>query len=177
MKKKNLIWSILIILLGVVTLFLSSSGKKTISQKEPAVAGQRENKNNESNPDFKLPTVEGEKVVLSKQNSEFVLLNFWAIGCPYCIKQLKELRKINRKYSTTKLKIIGICMDNEPKKIKELVKKYKINYSMTLSKKGTPWKFGGIRGVPVTFLLNSERDIIEKYVGYVNMKTITSGLQ
>lgn len=177
MKNKIIIWGILIILLLGLSFFVSSSKNIALFKESEIKGSQSKEKLKNSKPDFKLTTLDGKKIVLSNQNSDFILLNFWAIRCPYCLLQIEDLRELDKKYSNSGLKIIGICIDNEKENIREIVDRYNVKYPMVISKRKTPWEFGGINGVPVTFLLDSERNILEKYIGYVSKKEINSDIE
>jgi len=130
------------------------------------VYGQRETV--DTNPDFMLKSIGGNTIMLSEINSDFILVNFWAIRCPYCIMQMQDLITLNKKYKSSELRIVGVCLDNEPEKIKRIISTHDISYPIVISERYTHWKFGGIFGIPVTFLLNSDRDVIKKYTGFVS---------
>lgn len=134
-------------------------------------------KNRKSSLDFQLNTIQGGKITLSKQKAELILINFWAIRCPYCILQMDDLKEIDDNYSKSEVKIIGICLDNEVNKIKSMVLKNNIKYSMAITERDTPWLFGGFSGVPSSYLVNSNLQIVKKYIGYTSKDEIIKDIE
>ena len=49
----------------------------------------------------------------------------------------------------------------------KLVMKMGINYPVVMADRGTITGFGGVYGIPVSFLVNQNGNIVKKYVGYV----------
>lgn len=91
--------------------------------------------------------------------------------------QMEDLVEIDKIFSDSQIQIIGICVDNDTERIKEIVSKNSIFYPMAISKKNTPWLFGGLTGMPVSFLLDSDRNIIKKYNGYTSKERIIRSIK
>jgi hypothetical protein len=49
----------------------------------------------------------------------------------------------------------------------KLVMKMGINYPVMMADSGTVMGFGGVYGIPVSFLVNQNGNIVKKYAGYV----------
>lgn len=65
-------------------------------------------------PDFTLKTIDGKDFTLSSLRGKYVVLDFWASWCGWCIKGIPELKKYYEKH-TGKFEIVGItCNDKEP---------------------------------------------------------------
>ena len=50
--------------------------------------------------------------------------------------------------------------------LKKLIDKYGINYPVLLAEPFVTKSFGGVSGIPVTFLVNRKGQIVKKYLGY-----------
>ena len=49
----------------------------------------------------------------------------------------------------------------------KMIEKQKINYPVLMAKGKTARSFGGIIGIPVSFLVNKEGIIVKRYSGYI----------
>ena len=52
--------------------------------------------------------------------------------------------------------------------IVKLIDKFGINYPVLLAEPAVTRNFGGVTGIPVTFLVNRQGQIVKKYLGYVS---------
>ena len=59
-------------------------------------------------PTFKLPAVGGGECDLAAQKGKVVLLEFWSFRCPYCRKEVPELKKVGSKIDPKKVVIYSI---------------------------------------------------------------------
>ena len=59
-------------------------------------------------PTFKLPAVGGGECDLAAQKGKVVLLEFWSFRCPYCRKEVAELKKVGSKIDPKKVVIFSV---------------------------------------------------------------------
>ena len=52
--------------------------------------------------------------------------------------------------------------------LKKLIDKKGINYPVFLTDSEVSRSFGGVTGIPVTFLVNRKGEIVKKFLGYTN---------
>ena len=57
--------------------------------------------------------------------------------------------------------------EGDPAPLQRLIKKYGINYPVFWADLDITKSFGGVTGIPVTFLVNRKGEIVKKYLGYV----------
>jgi len=118
-------------------------------------------------PDFTLPDLEGNSLTLSDFRGKVIILNFWATWCPPCRKEIPDFVELYEKYKDEGLLIIGVNLDKgDSRAVKQFSKNYKINYPIVLGNVNVTQDYGGIRGIPTTFVIDRKGDIKEKYVGY-----------
>ncbi len=120
-------------------------------------------------PDFSLLSVKDGKMV---HNSAFkdkvVLVNFFATWCGPCLKEIPSLQKLQHKYSDKNFSVVAISLDQAgPKKVKKLMKRYKINYPVLMADRQVMEGFGGVAGVPTSFLVNRDGVVVKSYPGYM----------
>src|SRR5215469_6919006 len=129
-------------------------------------------KNPEALPEFTLKTVEGKTIASGEWQGKVVLLNFWATWCPPCLDEIPYLIKLQSKYGDH-LQIIGFSLDSgSPESvnafIRRFVQQHGINYPVVIAAPDLQNKFGGILGLPTTFLLDDHGRVVQKHVGVVN---------
>ncbi len=118
-------------------------------------------------PDFTLPDLAGDNLTLSDFKGKVVILNFWATWCPPCRREIPDFVYLYEKYKDEGLVIIGVNLDRgDSRAVKQFSENYKIDYPIVLGNVNVTQDYGGIRGIPTTFVIDRNGDIKEKYVGY-----------
>ncbi len=121
-------------------------------------------------PDFELPTTDGKKLKLSDYKGKIVIVDFWATWCPPCRRGIPDLVSLKNEYKDD-LEIIGISVDKITRgtegRIVPFMKEYGINYPVVHGTFEVAEKFGGIRSIPTSFVIDREGKIAAQYVGLV----------
>lgn len=115
-------------------------------------------------PDFTLENLDGSEIVLSDVlKTKTVVLDFWAIWCPYCVKAIPHLEKF---YAENKDKVALIAVDvGESKaKVENFVRKRRISYPVVLDPKGSVADLYKVRGIPTVVAVGQDGKII--YYGH-----------
>jgi len=118
-------------------------------------------------PDFALPrSGDGRVVHLSDFKGKVRLVNFWATWCPPCRAEIPEFVRFYSEMRARGVEIIGISVDsNGDQAVAPFVEKNGVNYPMLLGDERTAKAYGGIRGIPTTFIVDRQGRIVKKYVG------------
>jgi len=120
--------------------------------------------------DFSLINLIGEEVTLNQFRDKVVLLNFWATWCGPCKAEIPDFIKMYNKHQKDGLEIVGITVSSgSAASIRQFVEKFGINYTVLTGDEkylhDLTNKYGGIRGIPTTFLLDKKGIIQKKWVG------------
>ncbi len=164
--KKNVITLLAVVLLiAGISMRLHRSGKW-----KPANA-------NSTAPDFSLQDLSGQTQTLSSYQGKVVMLNFWATWCTPCQKEIPEFIALQNKYQNQGFRIIGISMDDSIDPVRPFYQQMKINYPVVLGSAKLGEQYGGILGLPVSFLIGSDGRIRAKHIGPVDMVVLEQEIQ
>lgn len=120
-------------------------------------------------PDFVLKSVvDGQDIDSRSFAGKVLLISFFATWCPPCIEEIPTFIDLQDKYKDEGFSIVAISVDQGgPDEVAQLVQKKRINYPVMMADTETMENFGGVYGIPVSFLVNNEGNVVKKYPGYV----------
>lgn len=117
--------------------------------------------------DFTLTSIDGKIIKLSDYKGKVLILDFWATWCPPCRAEIPDFVALQDQYGKKGLQIVGISVDQGGAAVvKPFAKENNINYPILLTDGKVEAAYGGIRGIPTTFVIDREGNIRNKYVGF-----------
>ena len=116
-------------------------------------------------PAFRLQSISGQTVSLSDFRGKVVILDFWATWCPPCRREIPDFINLQSRYQSKGLQIVGIALD-EPDKVKSFAQQNGMNYPVLLGTDNIAAVYGGIEGIPTTFVLDRNGNISGKFEGF-----------
>ena len=116
-------------------------------------------------PDFTVTDLQGKKLSLSDYRGKVVLLDFWATWCAPCLEEIPHFVDMQQKLGPQGLQTIGISMDDGPKPVQKFYQEHNLNYPVAVGDSKLADSFGGMMGLPVTFVINRDGQIRKKFVG------------
>jgi peroxiredoxin len=116
-------------------------------------------------PGFTLPDVNGHPVSLADLRGKVVVLDFWATWCPPCKREIPDFIELQSQYGSKGLQVIGIGLD-EPEKLKAFALSNGMNYSVLMGTDDIAMKYGGISGIPTTFIIDKSGRIVNRFEGF-----------
>ena len=84
-------------------------------------------------PDLQATDIHGASVSLAKLKGKTVLLDFWTTWCPPCQSDASSIEKLNQKYGSKNLAIIGVSVDEDRTTVESYMKKHPHSYPVLLS--------------------------------------------
>jgi cytochrome c biogenesis protein CcmG, thiol:disulfide interchange protein DsbE len=116
-------------------------------------------------PDFSLTDLAGNKLRLSDYRGRVVLLDFWATWCDPCKREIPHFVEMQSRYGPQGLQVIGISMDDDEKLAREFQEQFKMNYPVAMGSAQLASQYGGILGLPITYLIDRQGRIATRHVG------------
>ena len=125
-------------------------------------------KNGMPAPKLILKDLNGKTVNLEELKGKVVIVDFWATWCQPCTIMIPWFIEFRNRYGSQGLEIVGVAMDDEGlEAVKPYVEKAKMNYMILLGTEDTAQAWGGIFGLPTSFIIDREGKIQNHHVGLV----------
>jgi len=112
-------------------------------------------------PDFTLKSLNGEEVSLNQHRGKYVLVNFWATWCGPCKMEMASLETLYQRFKSRKFSLLAISNDMFGAKIVEpFVKAHRLSFPILLDQQLQASNKFGVVGLPTTFMIGPEGNII-----------------
>jgi cytochrome c biogenesis protein CcmG, thiol:disulfide interchange protein DsbE len=161
---------LLLFLLVSIALFAGSS--PLAAQTVPSRA-----KAHRAAPNFSRMDLRHKKIELTSYRGKVVLLNFWATWCGPCLVEVPTFNEWQNKYGSNQFQVIGISMDDAAPPVISTINKLKLNYPVLMGDEHLGAAYGGILGLPVTFLIDRQGKIRARYQGASDLTRIKGDIE
>jgi cytochrome c biogenesis protein CcmG, thiol:disulfide interchange protein DsbE len=128
-------------------------------------------------PDFSVKDIDGKSLDLANYHGKVVLLNFWATWCTPCRGEIPNFVQFQDKYGPQGFTNVGISMDDDAKPVRAFYQQFKMNYPVAMGTEKLAQSYGGILGLPVSFLIDRNGNIAAKYVGAAQIPVVEQEIQ
>jgi cytochrome c biogenesis protein CcmG, thiol:disulfide interchange protein DsbE len=117
-------------------------------------------------PDFELANFDGSTFRLSDHRGDVVVLNFWASWCGPCIAEMPMLNRTADEFADDGVVIVGVNVWDSRSAATRFVDDLNITYPIVEDDIATSIAVEyGLTGVPETFVLNAEGEIVTFFRG------------
>ena len=128
-------------------------------------------------PDFSLTDLDEKTVRLADYRGQVVLLNFWATWCGPCEEEIPEFVRMQDKYRNLGFQVIGISMDDSSKPVRNFYERFRLNYTVVMGDATVAQLYGGVYGLPVTFVIGRGGNIAAKFKGAADLSVLQSKIE
>ncbi len=116
-------------------------------------------------PGFSLTDLSGQKINLDDYKGKVILLDFWATWCGPCRLEIPWFVDLENQYRDRGFAVIGVSLDDGPEPVREFYKQFKMNYPVAMGDDKISELYGGILGLPTSFLIGRDGRIYAKHIG------------
>jgi len=132
---------------------------------------------NKCAPDFSLQDLSGRALRLRTYRGQVVLLNFWATWCAPCQLEMPVFSAWQHQYGPQGFAIIGISMDDDTAPARRLVEQLRLDYPNAMGDARLGMRYGGVLGLPLTFLIDRNGVVRARFQGETDTITIEKKVQ
>ncbi len=129
--------------------------------------------------DFRLPDMDGREHSLSDYLGRWVVVNYWATWCPPCLEELPEL-EVFHSNAGGKAVVLGVNMEEiEMSRLRAFVDEQFLSFPILIAT-GAPRRdqlIGPIEGLPTSYLVSPDGEIVARQVGQVTAAAIDAFIQ
>jgi peroxiredoxin len=179
MKNKGLLIIIVASIAAVLTgLWLTRSGKPESSvPPSSTIKSSKETKPNQEPqtkaPDFSLKDYEGNVVSLADFSGKNLVINSWAVWCPFCVQELKDFATVQEEFGD-QVTIIAIDRAEPIKTVKEFTDELELTDKLLFLLDPSDSFYANISGftMPETIFVDSEGYIVDHKRGPMDKNEI-----
>lgn len=128
-------------------------------------------------PEFVRRDLTGHNLDLARLHGKVVLLNFWATWCAPCQVEMPMFARWQEQYGPQQLTVIGISMDDDSELVRRMVHAQRIDYPVAMGDAKLGQRYGGVLGLPLTFLIDRKGIVRAKFQGETDLGKIEASLR
>ncbi len=124
-------------------------------------------------PDFELESLAGDNIKLSDLLGKTVVINFWSLGCGYCLQEMPDFQALDDS-KPEDVVILMINLDRDLNRINAYIKDQGFTFCVLKDETGDVARSYLIRGIPTTFVVNNDGIVIHRIEGAVNLERLNN---
>ena len=93
---------------------------------------------------------------------KYVLVDFFASWCPYCIKEFPDLKEIYTQYKDKGFEIVGVAVRDKEEDTRLTVEKHELEWVIMYNAARKPYDIYGFTGIPHLMLLDKDGVIVSR---------------
>mgnify|MGYP001212173967 CR=1 FL=1 len=118
--------------------------------------------------------LDGQTLTTQALKGKVVLVNFWATTCTSCVAEMPELSATYKQFAERGFETIAVAMSyDRPAYVARFAQTRQLPFKVAYDQSGTLAKtWDDVRLTPTSFLLNTEGQIVKRYVGAPDFKAL-----
>ncbi len=135
-------------------------------------------------PNFTWKDGSGKDRSLKDYRGKVVMINFWGTWCPPCRAELPDIVKLRKELQPKGFEVIGLGVNERPpagtsveSHVANFAKKNGLLYPLLIANSSLIEAYGGLEGVPTTFIVNGKGEVVDVMVGMRDEATFRSAIE
>lgn len=130
-------------------------------------------------PSFVLASaIDGKTVDSVSFEGKALLVTFFATWCPPCLQEIPSLVELQQEFAQEGFSVVAMSVDQGGSaQVAKLVEQQAINYPVLMADAETAENFGGVYGIPVSFLVNKSGTVVKRYNGLVSHAVLAKDIR
>lgn len=117
-------------------------------------------------PEFTTTLLDGTALGSAELRGKVVLVNFWATWCLPCRAEMPLLDGMWKRHAGRDFVLLGLSVDRTGAAgVRQFLQERGISYPVAIAGEDVERAFGGVRGIPTTFLLDATGRIRHRVIG------------
>ena len=121
-------------------------------------------------------TNEGQTLNLGELRGKLVMLDFWASWCPPCRHEAPDLAQVYLEFQGAPVEFVGVDIWDNRSGALNHIERYNVPYPNGFDGEGIIAIDYGVRGIPEKIFIDSDGEIIKKFVGPITADTLRDTL-
>ena len=129
-------------------------------------------------PEFDYVDMLGQPFNMDNLEGKITLVNFWATWCGPCIVEIPEFVVLYDEWKDRPFEIVGVSMDDDGfDVVRPFADDLAVNYPIVLDNGALAEQFGGVYGLPTTFVVDENGMVTERFIGLFPLHEVKAELE
>jgi thiol-disulfide isomerase/thioredoxin len=118
-------------------------------------------------PSYGFAALDGTRIESTELAGQVVVLNFWATWCGPCKLEMPSLQSLHEDRAEDGVVVLGLSTDaGGVGAVRDFLEERGIDYPIGMATQQHRRAFGGIQGIPTTFIIDKTGVVRHRVVGY-----------
>ncbi len=105
-------------------------------------------------PSLLLTQLDGGRVDLDQMRGRVVLVNFWAVWCPPCRKEMPSMARLADRLAGQPFTILGVNVGESPEEIRAFLRQVPVNFPILLDQEARSLKPWSVFAFPTSYVVD-----------------------
>ena len=105
-------------------------------------------------PALALPRLDGGQARLDALRGSVVLVNFWAVWCPPCRKEMPSMARLTKEMEARPFTILAVNAGDSPDDVRAFLKQVPVNFPILMDTEGTTLKPWQVFAFPTSYVVD-----------------------